>query len=182
MERAEPVLRVATPEDASRVDALMKKSTAVIFPRYYDEQQVASSILHVAAVDRMLLEDGTYFVLESDGEPVACGGWSRRDRLFTGTDTAGDARPLDPAREPARVRAMFVHPAWARRGLGRAILDRCEADARAAGFGAVELMATLPGEPLYAACGYTVVERCDLHLPDGVTIGAAKMSKALAAP
>ena len=109
MTAAEPALRVATLEDERAVDQLMKTSAAVLFPRFYDERQAASAVRHVAQVDPMLLADGTYFVLEAGCEMVACGGWSRRDRLYTGSgDAEGDARALDPATEPARVRAMFV--------------------------------------------------------------------------
>jgi GNAT superfamily N-acetyltransferase len=136
----------------------------------------------VATLDPTLIEDGTYFVgeVEDGGQIVGCGGWSRRDKLFTGVGArAGGARLLDPASEPARVRAMFVHPDFARRGLGRAILDLCEAAARAEGFQRVELMATLPGEPLYAACGFRVVERVTITLPDGVEVGGARMEKDL---
>ena len=105
----DPVLRVATLADADRIEVLMKESAAAIFPRWYDEQEAASAVEHVAVVDRMLLEDGTYFVLAAGGEIVACGGWSRRDRLYTGSGARDDdARRLDPRREPARVRAMFV--------------------------------------------------------------------------
>ena len=126
----------------------------------------------------MLIDDATYFVVEDDAEIVACGGWSRRAKLFTGTGST-DGRALDPEREPARVRAMFVLPSHARRGIGRMILDACEDAAHAEGFRSVELMATLPGEPLYAACGYAVIERVDLTLPDGVKLGAARMEKPL---
>ena len=104
-----PGPRTATPDDTAAVDTLMKASAAVLFPRFYDERQAASAVRYVAQADPLLLDDGTYFVLETGGEIVACGGWSRRDRLYTGSGDAGDdARLLDPATEPARVRAMFV--------------------------------------------------------------------------
>ncbi len=131
MERDEPVLRVAILDDEAALDVLMKESAASLFPLFYDEQQAPSAVRYVPEVDRMLLEDGTYFVLETGGEAVACGGWSRRDRLYTGSgDLEGDVRALDPATEPARVRAMFVRPDWTRRGLGRRILKACEEAAR----------------------------------------------------
>src|SRR5262245_33786595 len=131
----DPVLRVANLEDAEPIEALMKESAAAIFPRWYDEPAAASAVEQVAVVDRMLLEDGTYGVLEAAGEIVACGGWSRRDRLYTGSgDGADDARLLDPATEAARVRAMFVRDDWTRRGLGRRIIDACEDAARSEGF------------------------------------------------
>ena len=102
----------------------MKQSTAALFPHFYDDRQTASTVTYVAEVDPMLLEDGTYFVIGSGEEMVACGGWSRRDELYTGSgDSSHDGRLLDPQREPARVRAMFVRPDWTRRGLGRRILE-----------------------------------------------------------
>jgi len=174
----DPVLRVATLEDAARIEALMKESAAAIFPRWYGEREAGSAVEHVAVVDRMLLEDGTYFVLEAGGEVVACGGWSRRDRLYTGSGDGGDdARLLDPATEPARVRAMFVRDDWTRRGLGRRIIDACEEAARREGFGRMALSATLPGVPLYQACGFEPLEEVDTVLVDGVRLRCVTMEK-----
>jgi len=178
MERGEPVLRLATADDALALDALMKESAAALFPLFYDERQSASAVLYVPEVDRMLLEDGTYFVLEVEGEPVACGGWSRRDRLFTGGgDSDGDARLLDPATEPARVRAMFVRSDWTRRGLGGRILEACEDAARREGFTMLWLGATLAGVPLYKAYGFQPLEEIEIRLPDGVLLPAVTMQK-----
>ncbi len=182
MERPEPVLRVATLDDAGAVEALMKESGAALFPRFYDERRAASAVRHVAQVDRLLLADGTYFVLESGGELVACGGWSRRDKLYTGSgDAEGDARTLDPASEPARVRAMFVRPGWTRRGLGRCILEECESAARREGFRRLSLVATLPGLPLYLAYGFRQLEEIEVTMPDGVTIECVAMDKEIGA-
>jgi GNAT superfamily N-acetyltransferase len=117
-------------------------------------------------------------VHEAGGEIVACGGWSRRDKLYTGSgDQEGDARLLDPRTEPARVRAMFVRGDWTRRGLGRAILESCERAARAERFRSLALMATLPGEPLYRAFGFREVERTLVTLPDGVTLAGVAMER-----
>jgi GNAT superfamily N-acetyltransferase len=174
----QPVLRVATPEDEPVLDALMKESAAVLFPRYYDERQSESAVRYVAEVDPLLLADGTYFVLEADGVPVACGGWSRRDRLYTGSGgSLDDARALDPATEPARVRAMFVRADWTRRGLGRRILEACEAAAEAEGFRRLALVATLPGVPLYLAYGFGALDHVEVTMPDGVMIPAVSMEK-----
>jgi GNAT superfamily N-acetyltransferase len=174
----EPVLRVATPDDESAVDGLMKESAAALFPRYYDDEQARSAVLYVAQVDPMLLADGTYFVLESGSELVACGGWSRRDKLFTGGGgSERDVRALDPSSEPARVRAMFVRADWTRRGLGRRILEECEAAARREEFRRLALMATLPGLPLYLAYGFQPLEEVDIILPDGVTLAGVSMEK-----
>ena len=173
-----PVLRVATPADEAAAAALMKASAAVLFPRFYDERQSVSALEYVAQVDRALLEDGTYFVLESAGELVGCGGWSRRDRLYTGSgDSAGDDRLLDPAREPARVRAMFVRADWTRRGLGRRILEACEAAAKAEGFTQLSLVSTMPGLPLYRAYGFSELEQHEVVMPDGVAIPCVAMEK-----
>jgi GNAT superfamily N-acetyltransferase len=174
----DPVLRVANLDDAEPIEVLMKQSAAAIFPRWYGEREAASAVAHVAVVDRMLLEDGTYFVLEAGGEVVGCGGWSRRDRLYTGSgDGADDARLLDPAREPARVRAMFVRDDWTRRGLGRRIIDACEEAARREGFSRMALSATLPGVPLYEACGFEPVEEVDTVLVDGARLTCVSMEK-----
>jgi GNAT superfamily N-acetyltransferase len=177
---ADPLtIRKATMTDAGAIDALMKRSMAGLGRPAYDERQVASAVRFIASVDRQLIEDETYFVVECDGNLVGCGGWSRREKLFSGPSDQSSARPLDPARDPARVRAMFVDPAWARRGIGRLILDTCESEARRERFGRVELMATLSGEALYAACGYTPIESAIIELPDGVILGGTRMEKSL---
>jgi GNAT superfamily N-acetyltransferase len=178
--------RTALDADAAAIEDLMKASARELSRSFYDERQIPSVERFIATLDPMLLEDGTYFVGEAPraaetavpARLVACGGWSRRDKLFTGIgEKAGGARLLDPAVEPARVRAMFVHPDFARRGLGRAILDLCEDAARAEGFRRLALVATLPGEPLYAACGFVVIERTTIALPDGVQVDLARMEK-----
>src|SRR5688500_2058814 len=175
-----PRLRLAEAADAPEIDALMKASTQDLFPSFYDERQTASSVLHIAHVDPMLIEDGTYYVIEVGGALVACGGWSRRDKLFTGSaEQEGRARLLDPAREPARVRAMFTRADWTRRGLGTRILGACEEAARREGFRGLALMATLPGIPLYERFGFRLVERSSITLPDGVRLDGAAMEKRL---
>ena len=112
----------------------MRASVLDLFPAFYDARQTASAAVHIAHLDMQLIEDGTYFVHTDGGEIVACGGWSRRDKLYTGSAARDDDdRLLDPETEPARVRAMFVRGDWTRRGLGRAILASCERAARARG-------------------------------------------------
>jgi GNAT superfamily N-acetyltransferase len=173
-------LRLARLEEADAIDALMKASTRDLFPGWYEAEQVAAAIEFVASVDRTLIADGTYFVAEADGELVACGGWSRRDKLYAGAgDAAGDGRLLDPATEPARIRAMFVRSDWTRRGLGRRILEACEAAARAAGFSRLVLGATLPGRPLYEAYGFRATEDEVVTMPNGVDIAAVMMEMPL---
>lgn len=177
----QPILRLARPAEAETIDALMKASTADLFPAYYDEAQTAASVRYIASVDRTLIADGTYFVLETGGELVACGGWSRRDKLYTGSgEGADDARLLDPASEPARVRAMFVRPDWTRRGLGTRILEACEAAARAEGFRKIALVATLPGLPLYERFGFVATEQVQVRMPDGTSVAAVAMEMPLA--
>jgi GNAT superfamily N-acetyltransferase len=178
---AVPPQRVAMPADAERISELMRTSVLELFPRFYDERQTASAAVHIAHLDMTLIEDGTYFVHEAGGEIVACGGWSRRDKLYTGSGAAdGDARLLDPRTEPARVRAMFVRGDWTRRGLGRAILESCERAARAEGFTQLALMATLPGEPLYRAFGFRETGRSMLSMPDGVIVEGVAMQRPIA--
>ena len=180
--RDEPELRVATLDDEAAVERLIQQSAAILFPRFYDELRAASAVRYVAQADSLLLRDGTYFVLESGDEMVACGGWSRRDRMYTGSgDGADDARALDPKTEPARVRAMFVRADWTRRGLGRRILEACEAAAREEGFRELTLVATLPGVPLYLSFGFEPIDELEVLLPNGVRIDCVSMAKPLAA-
>jgi GNAT superfamily N-acetyltransferase len=176
--RPDPVLRLATPDDRAAIDALMHAAAAAHFPRFYDEPECSSAVRYIASVDPVLLDDGTYYVAAAEGGIVACGGWSRRGKLYTGSgDAEDDARLIDPATEPARVRAMFVSDEWSRRGLGRRILERCEADARGEGFRDLVLMSTLPGLPLYLAYGFEKVEDVDIPLPDGSSVAGALMRR-----
>jgi len=173
-----PLLRVARPADAPAIDELMKASTREIFPAFYDEVQTASAVVHIAHVDPMLLEDGTYFVLEAGGEVVGCGGWSRRDKLFSGEAAQeGLARLLDPSTEPARVRAMFVRRDWTRRGLGTRILQACEDAARSEGFDRLALMATLPGVLLYERYGFARLREVTITMPDGIDLACVEMDR-----
>jgi GNAT superfamily N-acetyltransferase len=172
----QPTLRLADLKDADAIDALMKASTAAIFPRFYSQAETDASVRYIASVDRTLIEDGSYFVIEADGQIVACGGWSRRDKLYTGAgDAAGDSRLLDAENEPARVRAMFVRDDWTRRGLGTRILDACQTAATAEGFRRMALGATLPGVPLYERFGFVAKGEMTVTLPDGTNIAAVAM-------
>src|SRR4051812_22516182 len=173
-------LRLARPSEAGAIEKLMRASARELFPRYYDERQTASGVEHIASLDTQLIEDETYFVHEADGAIVACGGWSRRYKLWAGeVPSEQDERLLDPATEPARIRAMFVRSDWTRRGLGREILEASENAARAEGFRELILGATGPGEPLYRACGFREKERIAVKMPDGVEVECVVMSAPL---
>src|SRR4051812_6932902 len=145
---------------------------------FLDDAQIASSRA-LMGIDTQLIDDGTYFVVEQEGALAGCGGWSRRATLYGGDRSPGrDAALLDPAKDAARVRGMYTHPDFTRRGVGRLILSLCEDAARAEGFTSVELMATLAGTPLYRACGYQVI---DLITDDrgGVPVPLLRMQKNL---
>jgi GNAT superfamily N-acetyltransferase len=181
MEAPTLTLRVATLADAPRIDALMKASTAAIFAEHYSAVQTASAVQYVARVDPDLVADGTYFVIEDGAELVACGGWSRRGRPYMGSaDAPDDERYLDPATEAAHIRAMFVRPDRTRRGLGRQIIETSEDAARRMGFRRMDLVATLPGIPLYRAAGYVpTADVADIVLADGVRLPCQAMTKPL---
>lgn len=171
-------LRPATPTDIPALDALIAESARGLSVGYYTPEEIESLIRHVFGTDTRLIADGTYYVIESGAGLAAAGGWSRRRTLYGGDRTRGrNDAPLDPAREPARIRAFFVHPAYARRGLGRRLLERCVADAREAGFRTLALLATLPGEPLYRALGFEVTRRVTIDLPDGRSVEASEMER-----
>lgn len=144
---------------------------------FLSAEEVAASHA-VMGLDSQLVEDGTYFVVEDNGVLAGCGGWSKRATLYGGDHSAElrDPRLLDPATEPARVRAMYTHPGFVRRGVGRMILEAAEQAARAEGFREAELMATLAGEPLYLACGYRPVERTSAEA-GGITVPLVRMRK-----
>jgi GNAT superfamily N-acetyltransferase len=173
-------LRAATLEDLPVLERLVGESARGLSRQDYREEQIEAALGTALGVDSQLIRDGTYFVVEAEGEVVGCGGWSWRGTLFGGDAQGGRrAEVLDPAHDAARIRAFFVRPDWARRGIGRALLERCEAEARARGFRSAELMATLPGERLYAALGYRGEERIDHRLSGGVTIEFVPMRRQL---
>ena len=151
--------RRAGRDDIPALKALMEAAIAELQKPFLDDDQIAASPA-IMGIDTQLIDDGTYFVIEDDGALAGCGGWSQRATLYGGDLSPGrDAALLDPTRDPARVRAMYTHPAFVRRGVGRLILSLCEEAARREGFTRVELMATMAAEPLYRACGYEPVER-----------------------
>jgi len=173
-------VRLARLDDVEEIGNLIVLSARELSRGYYDDRQIAAAIAHVFGVDTTLITDGTYFVAEAAGGLQACGGWSKRRTLFGGDQYAArDSAFSNPAVDAAKIRAFFVHPRAARSGLGRALLARCEGEARAAGFKAAELMSTLPGVSFYQACGYGLGERTCVTVGDGVEIVFVPMRKAL---
>jgi GNAT superfamily N-acetyltransferase len=174
-------IRTATPADRETVQQLIAISARQLSRGYYSEEQVNAALKSIFGVDTVLIEDGTYFVAEADDVIVGCGGWSKRKTLFGGDQfSKRDARLLDPRFEPAKIRAFFVHPNFARQGIGRALLDRCEMEAARNGFISSELMSTLPGVEFYIACGYVATDPIVYDAP-GVPLKFVPMKKALPA-
>ncbi len=176
----EALIRVAAPEDIPALERLIPESVRGLQAGDYTPEQIEGAIGTVFGVDTTLIRDGTYFVASMGDELVGCGGWSRRRTLFGSDQVAQkDDAVLDPAVEPARIRAFFVHPRWARRGVGRRIAQACEEAAAAMGFSRLELAATLTGVPLYRALGFTETERIDVPLRNGSTLPVVRMVKPL---
>jgi GNAT superfamily N-acetyltransferase len=179
---SELTFRKATPEDVAAIADVIAGSVRSLAKGIYDERQIELSIRTVFGVDDQLIADGTYFVAESDtGQIAGCGGWSKRKTLY-GASVYGQSRDpelLDPAVDAAKIRAFFIHPDFARQGIGSAILEKCESEARGAGFTRAEMMATLPGVPLYSARGYTGEESVQVPVGDGVEIECIRMQKEL---
>jgi GNAT superfamily N-acetyltransferase len=172
--------RPARLDDVPALKQLMQSAIEELQKGFLSAAEIVASS-EVMGLDTQLITDGTYFVIEEGGEIAGCGGWSRRATLFGGDHSAGrDAALLDPAKDAARVRAMYTSPAFARRGVGRLILWLCEVAAAREGFTRVELGATRAGEPLYRACGYTPIEAIAAPTSSGVTIPILRMGKALA--
>ncbi|HTD66922.1 MAG TPA: GNAT family N-acetyltransferase [Candidatus Limnocylindria bacterium] len=171
-------LRLAREEDVPTLEGLVALCVRQSLARFYSQAQLDVALGPVFGVDRQLIRDGTYFVMERDADIVACGGWSKRLAVYGGDrERAGDDAELAPARDAARVRAFFVHPKWERRGIGRQLLEASEEAIRAAGFVRAELVATLAGEALYAAFGYEVGERYDAPMPGGLSLAVVRMKK-----
>jgi len=172
-------IRIATEADLGALRDLMALSIDRGQAEVLTPAQIVASRA-VMGLDTQLVRDGTYFVVEDHGVPVGCGGWSRRATLYGGDHSTDLRNPalLDPAKDAARIRAMYTHPDHVRRGIGRMILDACEQAARAAGFSAVELMGTAGGVPRYAASGYAPLERADTHV-EGVVVPLTRMRKRL---
>lgn len=172
-------LRIATEADIPAIRPLMDRAIRGLLRPFLSDAEVDASF-EVMGLDTRIIADGTYFAVEENGALIACGGWSRRATLFGGDHSAGrDPALLDPATEPARVRAMYTDPDHVRRGIGRAILIACGQAAAAEGFTRVEMAATLAGEPLYRAAGYEPIEHFEANTSKGVRVPLIRMGKAI---
>lgn len=170
--------RLARRDDLGALKALMDAAISELQKPFLDQRQIESSRA-IMGLDTLLIDDGTYYIVEADGQLAGCGGWSRRATLYGGDQTPGrSAALLDPTRDAARIRAMYTHPQHARQGVGRLILSLCEEAASAEGFKRMELMATLSGEPLYRACGYEPIEAVSDDR-GGVAVPLLRMGKSL---
>jgi GNAT superfamily N-acetyltransferase len=176
-------LRVATTSDVRSLNALIAASARELSAGFYTPEQIEALIVHVFGVDTQLIDDGTYYVIDNEHhpyQPVAAGGWSFRRTLYGGDQAkSGEDTRLNPASDAARIRAFFVHPQFARRGLGRQLYAECERAARAGGFGRMELMATLPGVPLYSALGFSAIEQTSVRLAGDVDVPLVRMERAI---
>jgi GNAT superfamily N-acetyltransferase len=176
-------IRKAMASDIPHLGPLIAESVRRLSEGYYSTEEAERALVRVFGVDSQLVEDGTYYVAERDGELAGCGGWSKRATLFGGDQTKqGEDAELRPGAAPARIRAFFVHPSHARRGIGTRLLEVCESAARGHGFTEAELVATLPGVPLYEALGYEAVEPITVDLEDGYVLRCIRMRKGLADP
>jgi GNAT superfamily N-acetyltransferase len=183
-------LRLAVPDDIPVLKQLIEASVRDLQAHDYSPAQLDRALSTVYGVDTRLIEDGTYFAVERlpekqettglAGPIVGCGGWSKRKTLFGGDVWSGrEDALLDPRKDAAKIRAFFVHPEWARHGVGSIILAACESAAKAAGFTSLEMGATLTGVPFYRAKGYEAVENLAAPLGDGLSLPIVRMAKQL---
>ncbi len=179
MKRETLTHRLARRDDLDSLKALMDTAISENQKTFLDESQIASSRA-IMGLDTQLIDDGTYFIVEADGQLAGCGGWSRRATMYGGDQTPGrSAALLDPMKDAARIRAMYTHPDHIRKGIGRLIISLCEEAAKAEGFMNMELVATLSGEPLYRACGFEPYEEF-VDDRGGVVVPLLRMRKSLA--
>ena len=177
-------IRIAQEADVPALRRLIDASVRGLQSSDYSPEQIEAALKKVFGVDSQLIADGTYLIAETiHSEIVGCGGWSKRKTLYGGDVwVAREDSLLDPAKDAAKIRAFFIHPNWARRGIGTLILEACENAAIAAGFTRFEMGATLTGVPLYRARGYTAVENLEVPMGDGLTLPIVRMEKRLSAP
>src|SRR5579864_7446463 len=171
-------VRKAVSRDVPRLREVIEASVRGLQANDYSPAQIEGALQSVYGVDSQLIDDGTYFVAEAGREIVACGGWSKRKTLYGGDQYVGrEDSLLDPERDAAKIRAFFVHPKWARRGIGGMILDACESAAGSAGFTRFEMGSTLTGVPFYRANGYVELERLEVPLSNDVSFPIVRTSK-----
>jgi GNAT superfamily N-acetyltransferase len=176
MVTAEIAVRLARRDEADRIEMLQRRSFRWLAARHYTPIEIASALEYMGTFDPGLIDDGTYYVAETGGQLVGCGGWSYRPALYGASD---EERQLDPGAEPARIRAIFVHPDWTGRGIAKRLVATAEAAAAQAGFRRFELLSTLNAEPVYVALGYRALGRVRLELLNGVGFVAARMTRDL---
>ena len=173
-------IRRATAADVPALHALIEASVRGLQANDYTQAEIEGALGHALGLDSQLVTDGTYFIAEVGGEMVASGGWSYRATLCGSDGMAGrEPASLDPATDAAKIRAIFVHPGWARRGLGTLMLEYCEERAREAGFTRLEMGSTLTGAPLYRLKGYEELERIAIPLPNGEALPVIRMTKSV---
>jgi GNAT superfamily N-acetyltransferase len=172
-------IRLACLEDTTTLASLIPESARTLQAKYYTPEQIEGALETVFGVDSQLTRDGTYFIVENTHQIIGCGGWSKRKTLYGGdrSKKAEEDRLLNPSVDAAKIRAFFVHPAWARRGIGSQIMKKCEAAALEAGFKTIEIIATLAGEPLYHRFGYHVSQKFEISLPNETTLPVVRMIK-----
>lgn len=174
------IIRKATMDERDVLQQLIAESARKLSREHYSDAQIEAAIATVFGVDTTLIDDGTYFVVECDGQLAGCGGWSKRKTLFGGDQySSRDIAYSDPNTEPAKIRAFFIHPDHARKGVARALVSRCEDEARAQGYRALELLSTLPGIEFYKSCGFAETGTLTLDLTDSVKLDFVPMRKEL---
>ena len=171
-------IRAAQLDEVPALTELIARSVRALGAGYYTPRQIELSLVHVFGVDTQLIHDQTYYVIDHNGTYAGCGGWSKRRTLFGGDQLkAGEDNLLDPLQEAARIRAFFIDPAYARRGLGKQLLELCETAAQSEGFTRFELAATLSGVPLYETCGYQAIKEFAVPMPEGEHLTIVQMEK-----
>jgi len=174
------MIRFAECRDIPQLEALIDVSVTALNGQDYSESQVASALQHVFGVDTQLIEDKTYYVIEDGKQIVAAGGWSKRSTLYGGNQMKNEEdNLLDPNTDSARIRAFYVHPQWVRQGLGSRLMLTCEYAAREAGFGTLELVATVTGAPLYKRHGFVAIGHVIVNMPDGEVLPCTLMEKCI---
>jgi GNAT superfamily N-acetyltransferase len=184
MTEREIQIRLALPEDIPALANLIPESARVLQAHYYTSEQIEGALGTVFGVDSQLIQDRTYFIAEKGNQVIGCGGWSQRRTLYGGDlgKQVEEDRLLDPRIDAAKIRAFFVHPTWARKGIGSQIMEKCEAAALEAGFKTVEIIATLAGEPLYSKFGYHLSHQFEISLPNESVLPVVRMVKNFAEP